>query len=210
MDWLRVFASYAEGFRAPSVNELYLDGVHFSVPHPTLFDPATGQYVFVSNSFIPNPDLKPETSETTEIGFGLDFRDVLGEGDRLQGKVSYYESQVDDLINLGVDFAYDASCFAGPSYFPCTAGVTYSDNVDSAELSGVEAEIAYEADRYFGKLSFSSMEGTDTSTGADLGTLTPDRLALDLGMIFPDQNLRVGTRIQIAGDFERTDGAGGL
>ena len=210
VNWLRLFGSYAEGFRAPSVNELYLDGVHFSVPHPILFNPAAGQFVFVSNNLIPNANLKPETSETVEFGIGVDFADLVMEGDRLQGKISYFESDVEDLINLGVDFAYDATCFAPPSFFPCTAGTTYSDNVSAAELSGVELEAAYEADQFYGRLSFSSIDGTDLTTGADLGTLTPDRTSLELGWFSDDRDVKVSTRFRFASDFERQDGSGAI
>ena len=210
VNWFRLFASYAEGFRAPSVNELYLDGVHFSVPHPTLFNPATGSMVFVNNNFIPNANLKPETSETVEIGFGLDFQNLVAQGDRLQGKISWYESDVEDLINLGVDFTYDPTCFVGPTFFPCTAGTTYSDNVSSAELSGVELEAAYEAEAFYANLSFSSIEGTDLTTGEDLGTLTPDRLVVDLGWYTPDRDVRIGSRFRFAGDYERQDGSGAI
>ena len=212
VDWFRVFGSWSEGFRAPSINELYLEGVHFPVPHPVLFDPRAGQFVFVNNNFVPNPALVPETSETVEFGFGVDFRDLVAEGDRLQGKISYYESDVEDLINLSVDFAFDPTCFAPPSFFPCSAGTTSSANVDSAELEGVEAELAYDSDRFQGRATFASIEGTNTATGEDVGALTPDRLALDLGLKLPEWDARLGTRIQMAGDFERRgpDGMGGL
>ncbi len=212
VEWFRVFGSYSEGFRAPSINELYLDGVHFPVPHPVLFDPAMGEFVFVNNNFVPNPGLVPETSETLEFGFGVDFRNLVADGDRLQGKISYYESDVDDLINLSVDFAFDPSCFAPPGFFPCTAGTTNSANVDSAELEGVEAEFAYDSDRFYGRATFASIDGTDTLTGADVGALTPDRLALDLGLKLPEWDARIGTRVQYAGDYERrgSDGMGGL
>jgi len=212
VDWFRVFGSYSEGFRAPSINELYLDGVHFPVPHPTLFDPAMGQFVFVNNNFVPNPNLVPETSETLEFGFGVDFRNLVADGDRLQGKISYYESDVEDLINLSVNFAFDPTCFAPPNFFPCTAGTTNSANVDSAELEGLEAEFAYDSDRFYGRATFASIDGADTSTGEDVGALTPDRLALDLGLKLPEWNARIGTRVQYAGEYERrgSDGAGGL
>jgi hemoglobin/transferrin/lactoferrin receptor protein len=212
VEWLRVFGSYSEGFRAPSINELYLDGVHFPVPHPILFDPAMGQFVFVNNNFVPNPDLVPETSETLEFGLGVNLRDLLQDGDRLQAKVSYYESEVVDLINLSVDVTFDPTCFAPPAFFPCTAGTTNSANIDSAELEGVEAELAYDADRFYARATFASIDGTDTLTGADVGALTPDRFALDLGMKLPEWNARIGTRVQVAGGFERrdSDGAGGL
>jgi len=212
VDWFRVFGSYAGGFRAPSINELYLEGVHFPVPHPVLFDPMQGQFVFVNNNFVPNPALVPETSETVEFGIGIDFRDLLADGDRLQGKISHYQSDVEDLINLSVDFAFDPTCFAPPAFFPCSAGTTSSANVDSAELDGVEAEIAYESGRFYGRASFASIDGTDSATGEDVGALTPDRLALDLGLHLTDWNARIGTRLQYAGEFDRrgSDGMGGL
>ena len=201
--WFRVFGSYSEGFRAPSINELYLDGVHFPVPHPILFNPQAGQFVFVNNNFVPNPNLKPETSETVEFGFGVDFKDILERGDRFQGKISYYESEVEDLINLTVDFAYDPTCFAAPSFFPCTAGTTNSANVKNAELEGIEAEFAYDSEVIYGRATFASIEGTDSVTGEDVGALTPNRLALDVGVKVPEWKARIGSRLQIAGDYER-------
>ncbi|NBC19661.1 MAG: TonB-dependent hemoglobin/transferrin/lactoferrin family receptor [Alphaproteobacteria bacterium] len=202
-DWLRIFGSYSEGFRAPSINELYLDGVHFPVPHPTLFDPQAGEFVFVNNNFVPNPNLEPETSATVEFGFGLDFDDLLTDGDRFQGKLSYYESEVEDLIDLRVNFGFDPTCFAPPAFFPCSAGTTDSANVDNAELEGVEAEFAYDAERFYARANFGSIEGTNTATGADVGALTPDRWAFDLGIRLPERDARLGARIQLAGDFER-------
>lgn len=203
VSWFRIFGSYAEGFRAPSINELYLDGVHFPLPHPTLFDPRGGQFVFVNNNFVPNPDLKPEKSETVEIGFGVDFRNIWQTGDRLQGKVSAYESEVDDLIDLSVNVAFDPTCFQPPAFFPCTAGTTESANVARAELDGVEADIAYESARFYARATYAAIDGTDPETGADVGTLTPDRLALDLGTRLPARNAQFGTRIQLADSFKR-------
>ena len=202
-DWLRVFVSYSEGFRAPSVNELFLDGVHFPVPHPVLFDPAAFQFVFVNNNFIPNPDLTPEESATTEVGLGLDFDDVFTSGDRFQAKASYYTSDVEDLINLSVNFAFDPTCFAPPFFLPCTAGTTNSANVDEAELDGFELEASYDAPRWFIRTSYSSIDGEDKSDGSDLGVLTPDRLAIDARWKLTEWNAAIGTRLQIADDFER-------
>ena len=209
VEWLRLYGSYAEGFRAPSINELYLDGVHFSVPHPTLFNPGLGQFVFVNNNFVPNADLKPESSETVEVGFGLDFRNVLTQEDRFQGKLSYFESDVSDLINLTVDFSYDPTCFVGPAFFPCTAGTTNSANIAGASLEGWEAEASYDAPLWFARTTLSTIDGTDTTTGEDLGTLTPDRLTLDTGLKLTRWNARLGTRIQVADEFERRALSGG-
>lgn len=211
-EWFRAFGSYAEGFRAPSVNELYLDGVHFSVPHPILFDPSRGSMVFVANNFVPNPDLVPEKTETVEVGAGIDFRNVVARNDRLQGKLSYFETDATDLINLSVDFSYDPTCFAPPSFQPCSAGTTNSANVDSAELEGWEGELRYDSDRFFGQATLSVIDGTNTADGSDLGSLTPDRLSLNFGLKVPEWNSRFGYRIQIADAFSRreADGTGGF
>ena len=147
--WLRLSASYSEGFRAPSINELYLTGLHFEVPHPVLFNPAMGSFVFAPNNFIPNPDLVPEQTETIEFGAGIDFNQVLVSSDRLQAKVSYYQTDTDQLINLSVNAAPDPTCFAPPFFQPCTFGTSTSSNVDTAELEGWEGELHYDTDRFF-------------------------------------------------------------
>lgn len=211
-DWFRVFGSYSEGFRAPSVNELYLDGVHFSIPHPVLFNPAIGSFVFAPNNFVPNPDLVPENTETVEFGIGFNFANLAMKGDRLQTKISYFETDADNLINLSVDVAPDATCFAPPFFQPCTFGTSNSANVDKAEIEGVEAELHYDSDRVFVQASYATIEGTDLTTGADIGSLTPDRFALNAGLKVPEWNARFGTRVQHAVDFEQqvSDGAGGF
>lgn len=211
-DWFRVFGSYSEGFRAPSVNELYLDGVHFSIPHPVLFDPAMGSFVFAPNNFVPNPDLVPESTETIEFGMGFNFSNLATDGDRLQAKISYFETEADDLINLTVNVAPDATCFAPPFFQPCTYGTSNSANVDQAELEGFEAELHYDSDRVFARVSFATIEGTDLSDGSDIGSLTPDRFALNAGVKLPEWNARIGARLQHAADFEQhiADGTGGF
>lgn len=211
-EWLRLFASYSEGFRAPSINELYLNGVHFNVPHPVLFNPAMGAFVFVPNNFIPNPDLVPEETETVEFGAGIDFNQVLVSSDRLQAKVSYYQTDADQLINLSVNAAPDPTCFAPPFFQPCTFGTSTSSNVDTAELEGWEGELHYDTDRFFAIASYSTVEGTNLTNGADLGSLTPDRVAINLGLKVPEWNSRIGARVQHASDFEQRvpDGAGGF
>jgi len=205
-EWFRVFGSYAEGFRAPSLNELFLDGVHFPLPHPVLFDP-TGfppNFTFVNNNFIPNPDLDPEETDTVEFGFAFDFDNVFIQGDKLQAKISHFESDVENLINLSVDMTFEPTCFA-PPFFPCAAGTTQSANVDSASLNGTELEARYDSDRFYGYLSYARVEGEDDATGADLGTLTPDRVALDFGYRAQDIGAVFGTRLQFADEFERRD-----
>ncbi|MEM0953401.1 MAG: TonB-dependent hemoglobin/transferrin/lactoferrin family receptor [Pseudomonadota bacterium] len=196
-EWFRVFANYAEGFRAPSINELYLDGTHFTIPHPIL-----GPGAPIVNAFIPNPDLVPEDSETLEFGIGLDFNSVFTDGDRLAVKTSYYDSEVVDLIDLFVEFSFNPTCF-GPPFFPCGAGVTSSRNVADAELEGYELEGTYDSSRFFARAAYGSIDGENKADGSDLGVLFPDRLNFDFRLKLPEFNSAVGTRIQFADEFER-------
>ncbi|MEM6581047.1 MAG: TonB-dependent receptor, partial [Pseudomonadota bacterium] len=200
VQWLRVFANYAEGFRAPSINELYLDGTHFQVPHPIL----SGAGVFVPNEFVPNPNLVPEESETIEAGLGFDFADVFTGGDRIALKGSYWESDVKNLIDIGVDFAFDVTCFP-PTLFPCSAGTSFSENVADADLDGVEVEGTYNSYYFYSRVTYSTVNGENKVDGSDLGTLTPDRLDLDLRFKLPEYGTAIGTRIQLADSYERNE-----
>ncbi|MDO9500798.1 TonB-dependent hemoglobin/transferrin/lactoferrin family receptor, partial [Falsiroseomonas sp.] len=83
--WLQPYVSYAEGFRAPSLTELYVGGQHFP-----------------GNNFIPNPNLRPEVSRNKEIGANLRFSDVFQGGDRLRIRVAAFRNDVDDFIEQTV------------------------------------------------------------------------------------------------------------
>ncbi|MGO0764267.1 TonB-dependent receptor domain-containing protein, partial [Citrobacter freundii] len=77
-DWLMLFGSYAQAFRAPTMGEMYNDAKHFSIGR------------FYTNYWVPNPNLRPETNETQEYGFGLRFDDLLMASDALEFKASYF------------------------------------------------------------------------------------------------------------------------
>jgi len=81
LPWLQPYISYAEGFRAPSLTELYVGGQHFP-----------------GNVFVANPNLRPEVSRNQEIGANLRFSDVLRNGDRLRMRVSAFRNDIDDFI----------------------------------------------------------------------------------------------------------------
>lgn len=195
----RVFANWAQAFRAPSVNELYLEGTHFSLPHPVLGPP-----VFITNEFIANPDLRPESTETIEAGFGLSLRDSFRPGDRLEFKASVYETQAEDLINLTVNFAFPGSCFR-PPFLPCNAGTTNSSNVAAATLTGYEAQVNYTSGGLELSAALSDVDGENDATGAPLGSLTPVRLFVDGRYTFDAPRLTLGARAELAGDFDKTN-----
>lgn len=201
-----IFANWAEAFRAPNFNEIYADGVHFSLPDPAA--PA-GPPVFVSNDFVTNEDLGPEESETIEFGLGVDFEGVFGASDRLTAKASYYNSQVDDLINLEVNIP--AGCFGAP--FPvCGSGEAFGNysryaNIQNAEIDGVEVEVSYASDLFYARANFSSIDGEDRDTGEHIGSLQPDTAFIDAGFRLAAADARIGGRVTLADEFDKSDDA---
>jgi hemoglobin/transferrin/lactoferrin receptor protein len=85
LPWMQPYVSYAEGFRAPSLTELYVGGQHFP-----------------GNVFVPNPNLRPEVSRNKEAGINLRFADILLDGDRLRIRLSAFRNDIDDFIEQTV------------------------------------------------------------------------------------------------------------
>ncbi|WP_291843059.1 TonB-dependent receptor [Maricaulis sp.] len=196
LDDFNIFVSWGEAFRAPSINELYLDGTHFSLPHIILGPPT-----FISNEFIANPDLLPEETDTLEIGLRLDLSDRV-DLDRLDMSASWYQTEADNLIDLFVDFAFDPTCFAPPFFAPCSAGTTQSRNVGSAELEGYEVQLGLAEGPFSLDASITGIDGKDVATGDPLGSLAPTRVFVDGRWRFEDARLTVGGRIEAAGDYD--------
>ena len=200
-DSLRVFGSWAEAFRAPSLNELYLSDTHFSLPHPIL-----GAPVFITNSFIANPDLKPEHTETLEIGAAFSHQGLFTSDDRFEIKGAWFQTDAEDLINLNVDFAFNPTCFA-PPFLPCSAGTTYSENLAEAELEGFEIAAAYSIGALELSGSVFEVDGEDKATGEPLGALQPVMGFVNARYTFEPQRLTLGGRVAFAADFDKTDSA---
>jgi len=200
-DSVRVFGSWSEAFRAPSLNELYLSDTHFSLPHPIL-----GAPVFITNSFIANPDLKPEETETIEIGAAFSHQGLFTANDRLEIKGAWFQTEAEDLINLNVDFAFNPTCFA-PPFMPCSAGTTYSENLSEAELEGFEIAAAYSVGAFELSGSVFEVDGEDKSTGDPLGALQPVMGFVNARYTFEPQRLTLGGRVAFASDFDKAASA---
>ncbi len=196
----RLFASWGEAFRAPSLNELYLSGPHFSLPHPVLGPPR-----FITNDFIPNPNLKPEESETIEVGAAFRTGGVFATGDSLEIKGAVFQTEATDLINLEVDFAFDPTCFAPPFFLPCSAGTAFSENLASAELEGFEIAAAYTNGPLRLSGALYEVDGEDQTTGEPLGALQPLTGHINASYAFEGAGVDLGARLAFAGEFDKTD-----
>ena len=196
---LLLFASWAESFRAPNMNEVFNEGIHFRIP--------LGPFVEAPNFFVPNPDLKPESGRTVEAGAGYDGPLGLREGDRLRLKGSYFHAKIDDLIDLDVTVAFTPGCFV-PGLGLCSSGTSRFVNRNDARLKGVELELAYETERLALRASYATLRGRDRATGAFLGLLLPDTFYADAALRWPSLDLKTGLRVEIAKAMRRVNDPG--
>jgi hemoglobin/transferrin/lactoferrin receptor protein len=211
------FGNWSEAFRAPSFNEIYADDVHFQIPNFSVPGPMGpfGPPFFVTNFFIPNPDLVPEESQTWEAGAGVDFDNIFFDGDSFTAKGSYFKSDVTNLIDLEVNIPF--TCFLTPDqvlpfFPPCGSGEPFGNfsrnvNVTSAELDGVEVEGHYNSPYVYLRGNFATIDGRDVDTGDYVGVLSPDTVFLDGGVKFFGGDVRLGARVTIASDFDKVNAA---
>ena len=191
-DWLYVWGSWAEAFRAPSLTELFSNGVHFAIPN------ALGPNTLVINEFAPSPDLLSEQAESFEFGARVRFEDEASDIG-FQASATYFSSDVDNYVNQVVSFLDPTrppqfTPPFGPTVF---FGSTVNSNID-AKISGFEAEARFESTYFSASLSGFTVDGDDQINNTGLGSIPQDSLTLALNGTIPDWGLRIGGRATIA------------
>ena len=187
LEQLSLFGSAARAFRAPTLTELFPTGNHFVIQG------------FGTNSFVSNPNLKPQTTDTFEAGAGLRFKSVLRRNDTAQIKATRFWIKGDNFIDTVVTQPSPPSCFP-----PNCNGTTTNVNVPNAELFGTEIEGSYESDRALIQIGFSQVHGENADTGEYLGSLTPAKFTLHTAAKLPEHSARIGMKMTYASDFDKT------
>ncbi len=172
-----VYSSVARAFRAPDLTETYATGLHFPGGGP-----------IPNNFFVANPDLKPETVTTVEIGAGLDLNSVITDRDQLQIKAAAYQSWGEDFITLDVDVF---------------GGTTTNSNVDKAKLFGWEIESKYRTGPFGAKVGLSYIEAENDNTGEYLRNSTPVTLVTDLNYTASSISSVFGWKMRAADDSDK-------
>ncbi len=169
--WVSVFASYAEAFRSPSLTEMFISSTHFP-----------------GNTFVNNPNLKPETVKTVEAGPRFRFNDVLTSRDSLRLRGSVFYTKAEDLIEL----------------FIVGATAQYQ-NIAEATLRGAEAEAVYDTPRWFAGLGLSAVRGVNQTNHRPLNSVQGDKLTTSFGGKVPEWDLLAGIRSQFVARQEKID-----
>ncbi|WP_163122700.1 TonB-dependent receptor plug domain-containing protein [Acinetobacter portensis] len=128
-----IYTNWGTAFRAPNLNELYVN-------------------------YYGNPNLKPEESESFELG--IDQKIPFG----LSTGLSMYSNKVKNLIDYNDKNGY------------------IIDNVSKAKFEGVESYINWEQDQLFAKLSHSYVKATNEETGKELARRPRQSLTLTAGL----------------------------
>lgn len=164
-DSLSVFGSLAHTERMPSLDELYqYNNVPGRVPVRTT-----------------STDLRKEKADTVELGLAFQREGVLSQDDSVQVKLTAFHNDVTDKI-------------ASRPVTQSIPGLSYYDNIAAAAIWGVELEAGYDAERWFGHLSYADIRSRDRATGLTLADTPANSLALTLGAKLPAQDLVLGWR----------------
>lgn len=173
---LQIYGTYAEGYRAPSVTETLISGTH---PAPAPFP------------LLPNPNLRPETAQTVELGLNYARDGIFTETDGIRIKAAVFQNNVEDFIDEVTITPPDPCAFTSPVFF-C---VQYQ-NIAKAEIRGVELEANYDAGRIFAGLSGHVIDGENVATGAALASIPAYQATGRLGFRFLEERLQVGGEVQ--------------
>lgn len=136
---LRITANYGTAFITPDFNGLYW--------------PATA-------SFVGNPNLKPETSKTTEIG-------LSGKQSWGSWKTNLFRTQFENLI------AYNASAFPG-----------YMSNLNRAKIEGIELEVASQLAGWNTSAQITTLDPRNEETNKRLQRRAKSSLNFDINREF--------------------------
>ena len=202
----QLFVSASQSFRAPTLTELYNDGVHFSIRGGFPVDPRnrTSPVFTGNNVFIPTPNLKPERATQVEIGGRYRRHNVAETNDSLRLSANVYYASVNDFVDTRVQFLdFSTASFNPRSRKLEVNGSTKNYNVD-AILYGFEGEINYDSKYWFATANVSFPRGHRVEQDGQLASIPQDRLVLT-GGLRPTPDVEVGLRSTIAGEISEED-----
>ncbi len=179
-----LFANWGEGFKAPTPSQV---NNFFS-------NPAFGY------TSAPNPDLKPETSRSVEIGARV--RDLPLFGGRVSGQAVVFQSDYEDFISQQA---------VSGSFTPADPAVFQWINFTDVEVEGFEARAdAWWENGVSARFAFAWAEGETTSGGVTTALPSIDPVKAVFGLGYDDPAGRFGGQAIVtlsqAKDAADTDG----
>lgn len=188
---LNLSLRYDEAFRAPTVEELYTSGTHFCY------------FGNLCNTYIPDPNLKPEESHNWELSADYTMKTVFKENDRFNFKANVFHNDVDNFIEQ--DTTNYVFVF-GPSEDPIPLNTEYR-NVNEARLKGFELTFSYGLNDFDAAISYGQTRGEDKQTDEKINGIPADKWVLDLSQRFFSRSVKTGFRVSHIQAQNRTPSA---
>jgi len=187
-----LWAEYAEAFRAPSLTELFSDGVHFTVP--------LGPGQVVINEFVPTPGLEPEESEQIQVGGRFRQRNLFDSGLDFELDAVWHTSDIDNFVDQTVIFISGEPTFDPVTRTLIFPGITTNANVD-AEIKGFELDARLSHRIGYVQASLATVESRRrTAGGGNLAGIQPDQATLGAGLHLMGRELTLGAELVAAAD----------
>ena len=178
-DFLYLQANYAEGFRSPAFQDLYISGSHFP-----------------GAIFLPNPALKPEKSRNVDVGLRLRRTGVLANDDHVLFKLAWFRNRVDDFI------AFRSTVNPLTQYVE-----SQFVNVQKALIHGIEAELRWifmtELDVWASYTDIKGDDITDEAGDVPLAGIQPRKGVIGVSYTHWPWDVTVGGRVQIVAAQDR-------
>jgi hemoglobin/transferrin/lactoferrin receptor protein len=142
---------------------------------------------------VPNPNLKPESTQTWEGGLRFAFEDVLMEGDGLKINGSYFDTRAKNFIDGRVVM----------DFVPPVEFTTTPINVPRAHIRGAEIQVTYDSEYAFFNAGWSRIRGDSTGDDVPLTSIPADKLITTVGGKVPDLDIYFGVTNEYAWDQHR-------
>ncbi|WP_343791917.1 TonB-dependent hemoglobin/transferrin/lactoferrin family receptor [Brevundimonas kwangchunensis] len=159
-DQFGVFANWAEGFKAPTPSQVNNGFTNLASGYTS----------------IPNANLRPETSQSIEIGARI--RNVPLFGARVAGQLVVFQSDYEDFISQQQ---------VGGAFTPTNPAIFQFVNFTDVEIEGVEAKAdAFWDNGVSARFAIGYAEGQSTSNGRTTALASIDPVKVVLGVGYDD------------------------
>jgi hemoglobin/transferrin/lactoferrin receptor protein len=187
VQWFTIYGSYAEGYRAPAITEVFVLGQH----------PPAGPGA--NFNFLQNTSLQPEVGKNKEIGINLRFDNIWAANDALRVKANVFRNDVDNFIEqvtvldgqsgVGGELCNNPPVDWGPPFGLVSGNCIQFQNVTKARIEGFELESRYDAGFWFLNASYTALKGTNEIEDKPLAKIPANTFAGTLGFRFLDRKL---------------------
>ena len=173
-------ATYADGLRAPRLNELLLGSV----------SERTRRGSTTVTIRLPSEDIEAETSRNAELG--LQWRVPMGDATGFSGSLTFFRNdfsnRIDDVL---IDSVVEGNT---------TTNTSQLQNVGEAWIQGVESRLAFDFGAVDLALNLAYTDGEREDTGAELNSVRPARGTLALGWENADGRIRLQAEVESFAD----------